>query len=327
MQRIVRMILDNKNIPFEGERERMYTAVIKNRQLVEGSCGLRWSDYAAYRDKQGGKPLTAADLAYVGQYTGQAIPALADQAKRPKAARRAKPEPKRPAAKARTKKPSGKFTTDRQLKAFKASPDGKAYDVRDGQIKGLRVRVMPNTKTFVLMARFPGNRQPTRQSLGTFGDGAMMLKEARRKAADWKEKLKANIDPRDEEERQRLAEHRKRQNSFAAVAEEFIKYIHRQKLRTAPVMEHNLNRTFVAAAKWGPRPITEITSGDVRRVLEAAVDRGSPYQAFHDLALVRRLFNWAVGTDQYGLERNPCDRLKSRRHHRRTSRARSRAQR
>jgi hypothetical protein len=86
------------------------------------------------------------------------------------------------------------------------------------------------------------------------------------------------------------AEQRKRENSFAAVAEQFVKYIHRQKLRTAAVMERNLVETFVKAAKWGPRPITEITSGDVRRVIESPVDRGAKYQAFHDLAIVRRLF-------------------------------------
>jgi integrase len=206
-----------------------------------------------------------------------------------------------------TRGETARYKTDRQLKAFKPAPDGVAYDVRDVEVGGLRVRIMPNKKTFVLMARFPGNKHPTRQSIGAYGE--MTLEEARDKARAWRRKLKANIDPRDEEERQRLAEQRKRENSFAAVAEQFVKHIHRQKLRTAAVMERNLVETFVKAAKWGPRPITEITSGDVRRVIESPVDRGAKYQAFHDLAIVRRLFNWAIGTDEYGLEHNPCDRL------------------
>src|SRR5262249_12670505 len=33
------------------------------------------------------------------------------------------------------------------------------------------------------------------------------------------------------------------------------------------------------------------------------------YQAFKDFALIRRLFNWAIGTDDYGLQISPCDRL------------------
>jgi integrase len=36
---------------------------------------------------------------------------------------------------------------------------------------------------------------------------------------------------------------------------------------------------------------------------------GAKYTAFKWFALVRRLFNWAIGTDDYGLESNPCDRL------------------
>ena len=44
-------------------------------------------------------------------------------------------------------------------------------------------------------------------------------------------------------------------------------------------------------------------------MIREAVERGSTYQAFHDFALIRRLFNWAIGTDEYGLELNPCDRL------------------
>ena len=56
--------------------------------------------------------------------------------------------------------------------------------------------------------------------------------------------------------RQRLAEQRKRENSFAAVAEEFIAYIHRQKLRTAAVMERN-STVEVSRPRWELRSIAE----------------------------------------------------------------------
>src|SRR5262249_21355680 len=112
---------------------------------------------------------------------------------------------------------------------------------------------------------------------------------------------KKNVDPHDVAERQRAT-------TFASVAEEFISYIHNKlKLRTAAVMEHNLRETFIT--RWGPRPITEITAGDVSRVIGEAVDRDARYQAFRHFALIRRLFNWAIGTDRYGLEVNPCRRL------------------
>jgi integrase len=117
--------------------------------------------------------------------------------------------------------------------------------------------------------------------------------------------IKAGFDPAHEEAS-------KHANTFAAVAEDFITYIHRQKLRTADVMERRLRATFGVAAKWGPRPITEISTDDVKRIVRKSVEADAKYQAFHDFALIRRFFNWAIGTDDYGLQINPCDRLNTR---------------
>jgi integrase len=195
--------------------------------------------------------------------------------------------------------------TDRTLKSLKPR-NNKTYDVMDSIVPGLGVRVLDSgRRTFVLVTRYPGSKNPTRRALGEYGE--LTLEKARDKARGWLELIRKGVDPKEHEERQRLAEQRKRANSFAAIAEEFIRYIHRQKLRTADVMERNLRATFIK--RWASRPITEITSHDVGRVIREAVDRGSTYQAFHDFALIRRMFNWAIGTDEYGLETNPCDRL------------------
>jgi integrase len=195
--------------------------------------------------------------------------------------------------------------TDRTLKSLK--PDkNKTYDLMDSIVPGLGVRVLDSgRRTFVLVTRYPGSNNPTRRALGEYGE--LTLEKARDKARGWLELIRKGVDPKEHEERQRLAEQRKRANSFAAIAEKFITYIHRQKLRTADAMERNLRATFIK--RWASRPITEITSHDVGRVIHEAVDRGSTYQAFHDFALIRRMFNWAIGTDEYGLETNPCDRL------------------
>ena len=149
--------------------------------------------------------------------------------------------------------------TDRTLKSLEKqkAPKGTTYDIMDTAVPGLGVRVSETgRRTFILVARYPGSKNPTRRALGQYG--ALELTDARAKARKWIALIEKGTDPADEEEQQQRAEQRKRQNSFAAVADEFIKYIHRQKLRTAPVMEHNLTRTFVTAAKWGPRPITQI---------------------------------------------------------------------
>jgi integrase len=202
-----------------------------------------------------------------------------------------------------------KNLTDRTLKALKPAPAGTRYERWDAHTPGLGVRVTENgTKTFVLVARYPGSGNPTRRALGEYG--ALTLEDARTKARKWRELIQQGKDPGDEEERQRQAELRKQENTFAAVAETFIKYIHRLKLRTAPDMEHDLRQVFIP--RWGKRPIIDIASNDVRRVIEEAVNRDAPYTAFKLFALIRRLFNWAIGTDEYGLEFNPCDRLNTR---------------
>jgi integrase len=191
--------------------------------------------------------------------------------------------------------------TDRTLKALKPAAAGKLYDLMDSVVPGFGVRVSDSgRRTFMLVARYPGSSNPARRSIGAYG--AITLADARQKAQDWLKLIEAGKDPAREIQRQR-------ENSFAAVAEKFIAYIHRQKLRTAAVMERNLRQTFVE--EWGARPITTIGSDDVKRVIRKAVEREATYQAFHDFALIRRLFNWAIGTDDYGLELNPCRRLNS----------------
>jgi integrase len=191
--------------------------------------------------------------------------------------------------------------TDRTLKALKPADAGKLYDVMDSVVPGFGVRVSDSgRRTFMLVARYPGSSNPARRSIGAYG--AVTLADARQKAQDWLKLIEGGKDPAREIARQR-------ENSFAAVAEKFIAYIHRQKLRTAATMERNLRQTFVE--EWGARPITTIGSDDVKRVIRKAVEREATYQAFHDFALIRRLFNWAIGTDDYGLELNPCRRLNS----------------
>ena len=45
-------------------------------------------------------------------------------------------------------------------------------------------------------------------------------------------------------------------------------------------------------------------------VINAAIDRGAPYQAHNLLGNIRSFFNWAIATGDYGLEHSPCDRIR-----------------
>lgn len=196
--------------------------------------------------------------------------------------------------------------TDRSVKALRPALDGKPYDVRDGIVPGLRIRVMgTGALSFVLLARFPGSPHPTRRALGPYGK--LTLEQARTKAREWFSLIAKGIDPAAEDERTRQAALRQQENSFAAVAEQFIKR-HVSKTRKAAIVERELRGEFID--RWGARPITDITQHDVVAVIDKVVDRGASYQAHNLLGHIRTLFNWAIARGIYGIDRSPCDRLR-----------------
>jgi integrase len=196
---------------------------------------------------------------------------------------------------------------DRVLKALKPAKAGKRYDIMDASLPGFGVRVTDKgTKTFTLTKRFPGSDNPTRRALGEYP--AIGLAEAREKARKWIDLIDRKIDPQVEVERQRLAEQRKRANSFAAVAEDFIKNKLPNERRGAEV-ERDVRREFIPV--WGKRPIIEITALDVVNVIRP-IARRAPYQAHNCLGHIRRLFGWAIDQHAYGIESSPVDRLKPR---------------
>jgi hypothetical protein len=194
---------------------------------------------------------------------------------------------------------------DTQVKALKPAKSGERYETSDTEIGGLRIRVTDKgSKTFILYTRYPGSTAPARRALGEYGE--LTLAEARDKARAWKALLKRGIDPRGEEDRQKAAEQRKRANTFAAVAEDFIK----EKLpgeRKGKEVERDIRRDLIPAL--GSRPITDISPQDVLAVIRAVKARG-PYQAHNVLGHAKRLFAWAIDQHAYGLETSPCDRLK-----------------
>jgi Arm DNA-binding domain len=113
-----------------------------------------------------------------------------------------------------------KTLTDRLLQSLK--PRDFSFDVMDALVPGLAVRVLPSGhRTFVLVGRFAGRRNPTRRALGAYGE--LTLEKAREKARDWLGLIQRGVDPQTHEERQRQAERRQQHNTFAAVAEDFIK--------------------------------------------------------------------------------------------------------
>src|SRR4051812_29758784 len=192
--------------------------------------------------------------------------------------------------------------SDRTLRALKPAPSGTRYVLMDDEARGLGVRVNDRgLKSFILIARYPGSKNPTRRALGEYGD--VSLAEAREQVRNWRKLLKEGVDPRAEREQRKLAEARRQENSFTSVAEEYFRHIKRQGLRRAVEVERDVRREFMP--RWGKRPITDITRHDVMAVIEAAIDRDAPWQAHHVFSYASRLFNWAIERGAYGLDRSP----------------------
>ncbi len=61
---------------------------------------------------------------------------------------------------------------------------------------------------------------------------------------------------------------------------------------------------------WGQRPAGDILAEEVADVIRAIVKRGAPYQAHNALGHLRRVYNWAIGTHEFGLTSSPVTALK-----------------
>jgi integrase len=197
--------------------------------------------------------------------------------------------------------------TDRFISSRKLALPGRRDEYRDAVVPGLTLRVTDTGhKSFVLVARYPSHpKNPTRRALGSCG--ALTLEKARAKARGWLELIGQGIDPEVQEARDRAAAQRRQANSFAAVAGAFLDR-HASGLKKSDEARTIIEREFVK--RWGARPITDIMADEVAGAIRAIVNRGAPYQAHNALGYLRRLFNWAIGTNEFGVERSPVERLK-----------------
>src|SRR5262249_2242587 len=121
----------------------------------------------------------------------------------------------------------------------------------------------------------------------------------------WRDELKAGKDPRLAEERRRRDEQRRQAVTFEAVCEAYFADVKRRGLRRGREAEREIRREF--GSRWGARPITDIDWIDVKSVIDAALKRGSPWQAHHVFSYAQRLFGWAREQGTYGLETSPLD--------------------
>ena len=199
---------------------------------------------------------------------------------------------------------SKRTLNDRIIKALKPAPNGKRYMLMDVVVPNFGVEVTRTAhKSYKLVTRYPGRIRPERGHLAVYGE--ITLQAARDKARNWIEQITRGLDPREEAERQRAAELAKRANTFAMVAEDFIT----QKVkaeRKGDEVERDIRRVFFPL--WAAMPITRISKNHIINMVKAQGDK--LYQAHNLFSTARRLLQWAVDQNVYGLEVSPCMGLK-----------------
>jgi integrase len=187
-----------------------------------------------------------------------------------------------------------KALTAKALDALK--PQAKRYEVHDLHCPGMTVRISAlGHKVFTVKFRY-GLAQK-RMKLGVYP--RLSLATAREKAIDILRQVDEGIDPT---KRRRSADMK-----VESVCGEFIRLYAKPRNKSWRETERILEREFISL--FGQRDIREIKRYDVLEMMDAAVARGSTYQANRILSNIRKLFGWCV--ERGIVESSPINGLKA----------------
>lgn len=174
---------------------------------------------------------------------------------------------------------------------------GKRYDVLDALVPGFGVRVMPTgRKSYFLIARFPGQKNPTRRTIAPVG--RLELSAARETARGWLSELATGVDPARRDLLPAADGAVSAARTFEAVSAEFLeKHVRRQELRSAAETERILNKELLP--HWKNREFESIRRSDVSTLLDE-IEARAPVQADRVLAVISKMCNWyAARSDDY----------------------------
>jgi integrase len=186
--------------------------------------------------------------------------------------------------------------TDAQVRAL--APGAKPIDVRDGELRGLVVTVLPSgRKQFTVRYRYRGTQR--RFLVGEYP--GISLAKARKLARA----AQTAIDHGDDPVGDRQIAKAKRTDTIATLAADYLRLHARKFKRSADEDERILNVEVLP--RWHDRSVRELTRRDVRALIERIAER-APVMANRVLAVVRKMLNFAVDHDW--IDANPAARVK-----------------
>jgi Arm domain-containing DNA-binding protein len=185
--------------------------------------------------------------------------------------------------------------TDRYLKTMQLPPSGKMRMDYDTELRGFSVRVTgAGSKTFLLTYMFDGVER--RHTIGRFP--ALTVELARRRALELRRQVDLGQDPYDEKKRAA------REMLIPQLCERYLAE-HAIKKRSGHQDARRIERFLLP--KWRHRRVKDICRADVDELSPVAVK--TPYEAAHLLALVRKMFSFAL--DKGIVDLHPCLRMHS----------------
>lgn len=178
------------------------------------------------------------------------------------------------------------------LAVEKAKPTDKRQEVADAACPGLYLIIQPGgAKGWAFRYRFDG--RPSKLVLGSVP--AMTLAEARRAAAEARDKLDMGKDPAAEKRSAKAAPlPHKPTDTFTHVLADYSQR-HLTKLRSGGDARRTLE--LYCTGKWGDRLLRDITRRDVLDLLDDITSEGKTTTANRVRVLLSGLFGWAVGRD------------------------------
>lgn len=202
--------------------------------------------------------------------------------------------------------------TDRLIKNLK--PKKSSYDLREGSGHGFAIRIMPSGhKSWLFFYHFEGKKQ--RLTLGTYPTISLAeAHELHRKAVKCLVNGKNPII-----EQQKAKVESRTSNTVNDLIEEYLEKWAKPRKRSWHEDERILKKDI--APIIGKHKAKDVTKKDIVLILDQVINRGSPIACNRTLAVIRRMFNFAVERDIisiapcYGVKapskENRCDRLLS----------------
>jgi len=228
--------------------------------------------------------------------------------------------------------------TERRIAGLRLERGRTVRDLRDAAAPGLLFRVRASGwRGFLFTYTAPGGGERRAIVLGRHGDRppGLTLAAARLRAGELAAAVAAGRDPLDakaearagaraarrarreaEAERRALEAGEPVPGSFAHLAHSYLRDHARKRKRTWREDERKLERDLLPA--WGRRPAGSITRGDVHALVygiaagegsRAHAGRPAPLAANRTLALVSRIYSYAVNAEYAGVASNPAYRL------------------